>query len=217
MRHDNAVRALALMDRRERLLTSRRRLMSLMLAAGVSMTAAACAGNNVNTTISTIAPALLAGLEAIGTEVSQILPMIQSVGANIPASTVSAIQTAITGIEAAVSGIGAASSASNGASILQTVETYINDLAAALSPFLSLIPGVGPIIGLIVAALPALEAVAGIIISLVQPVAAAFKTLAPPLPASARLKASVTGASQQYLNLLISKANTFRASHPYRR
>ena len=184
---------------------TRRTLLS-SVAPGAALIAAGCAGVSVS---GQIPATVLAGIQAIGTEITQILPLI-STAANIPASTVTEINSIVAQIQQATSVLSTASTASAGTSTLQTIETYINDLAPLVAPFLSLIPGVGSVLGLIIAALPALEAAAGILISLLSPAASAIP--APALPASARLRGTPTTMSQAYLNMLIARANALRAA-----
>lgn len=124
----------------------------------------------------------------------------QGFDANSPIQvTVAGVRTTTTvsGIAAlvqrAVAGLGAAASASQGQSVLVTVETYINAMVPVIYPVLrpfivAATPGGGFAIGLIVANLPAIEAalnfavdIAGnLAATLLTPQAKQLAVLAPP-------------------------------------
>ena len=131
--------------------------------------------------------------------------------ANVPAATATQISTYITAIEQAVSAVGGSITQTQGQSVLDQIESAINAIAPLVLPFVSAIPG-GSYIGLIVAALPALETAVGFLVSALTPAAVQVAQTAPPLPASATFGAINLPVSQQYLNLLISKA---KASHRF--
>lgn len=177
---------------------------SLLITAAPGALALAGCGT---TTPSTTA-AWVTELQAIGTMVTQILPQLVSVG--LPASTQASVATIVGEIQQALAGVNAAMSQSQGASVLATIENYINDLAPLVLPFVSLIPG-GSVIGLIVAALPAIEAAINIVSSLTTQ-SVTLASTAPKLAASARLRgASTVQISQQYANLLVNRAQSLRA------
>lgn len=180
---------------------SRRKFISMTSVAAVAVPLAGCGILPVIPVASWVA-----GIQAIGTEIATLLPGLAGI-AGIPASTVAQITQIITEIEQIAAGIGIASSASAGQTALQAIEALINTLAPLLLPILSLIPG-GAIIGIIVAALPAIEAALGMVISLLTPPAMALSARAPSLTSSRLRGSAVTSraVSQQYLMLLIAMA-----------
>ena len=169
---------------------------------------AGCATTNINGQV----PIWVAAFQAILTEAASILPQLQAVG--LTGNALSNASTIISEIKAALSAINAASTASQGMNVLQTVEIYINSLAPLVLPFVSLIPG-GAVIGLIVAALPAIEAALNIVVTLLTPQAQTIAQSAPVLPASARYGGAVN--SQAYLNLLIQRASSKLSAKRHRR
>jgi hypothetical protein len=180
-------------------LPSRRRFL-LLGAAALALPVFGCA-TTPNTT-----PAWVAALQAIATEASSILPQLAAVG--LSGAALASAQTIVKEIQAALSAIGVASTVSQGQAVLQQVETYINALAPLVLPFVAAVPG-GTIIGLVVAALPAVETALNFVASLLTPVAQQLASSAPPLPASAGFGAP--SASQQYMNLLILRGQAKRA------
>jgi hypothetical protein len=180
-------------------LPSRRRFL-LLGAAALALPVFGCA-TTPNTT-----PAWVAALQAIATEASSILPQLAAVG--LSGAALASAQTIVKEIQAALSAIGVASTVSQGQAVLQQVETYINALAPLVLPFVAAVPG-GTIIGLVVAALPAVETALNFVASLLTPVAQQLAASAPPLPASAGFGAP--SASQQYMNLLILRGQATRA------
>jgi hypothetical protein len=191
---------------------SRRRL--LILGASVSALAlTGCA------TIPGQIPAWLQGLQAILEEAPSIIPQLQNFG--LSGSALATAQQVVADIEQVLNGIGNATTAAEGLSILQQVETYINTLAPialAVIPASVLGPA-GTVIGLVIAALPAIEAGVNMLVSALSPIA---KQIATPAAASRRYR-SVFGAagadlasSQLYLNLLIQRANAKPARRPRR-
>lgn len=153
-------------------------------------------------------PTWLAGLQAVATEAAQILPELQAVG--LSGSAVTTAENAVAGIQKALSALSAASTTLQGASVLVTVENYINVLAPIALPFVAAVPG-GSTFALIVAALPAIEIAVNFGVSLLSPTALQAASAA---PAPAITTGSVTSAvkgtpvatSQDYLNLLIQRA-----------
>lgn len=181
---------------------TRRRALRAVLLGGAAIALAGC-GTPTTGSVSV----WVAGLQAIETEVQAILPQIAS-AVSIPAATLAEITSILSAITSALSAISSASSTLTGASVLAQVEGYINALAPLILPFLSAIPG-GGVIGLIVAALPAIEAALNFISSLTSQ-ALSLASAAPAL-ASARLRgpaavALTPAVSQLYLNLLIARA-----------
>jgi hypothetical protein len=141
-------------------------------------------------------PAWVAGLEAIATEAQNALNQLAAVGLNLNVTvtvggvsmTVSQI---ISTIQTLAASIGSASTQAEGQATLTQIEDYINALAPLILPFVSLIPG-GSIIGLIVAALPALETMLNIAVSILSPTAVQVAQSAPPAPTSAARAARAT-------------------------
>jgi len=180
-------------------LPSRRNFLMLTAGAGALALAGCANGGSVTTSI----PTWVSAIQAIGTEVGQIVTQLPS---SVPAATASQIQTIISEIQQAASAVGAASTQSAGQSTLSQIEAYINDLAPLVLPFVSAIPG-GSIIGIIVAALPAIEVALNMLISTLSPTAKTLVSTAPALPASKKFGATPLQVSQQYLNLLLHKAS----------
>lgn len=158
--------------------------------------------NNVNSQV----PGWVAALQAVATEVSSIMPQLTAAG--LTGSAASKAQGIIAQIEKALGAIGSASTAADGQSVLATVETYINSLAPLVEPFVAAIPG-GSIVGLIVAALPAIELAVNMLVTLLTPQAQALANTAPPLTtttASAPFGLGALATSQQYLVMLEQRA-----------
>lgn len=112
--------------------------------------------------------AFVGPIEAIGQQITLDAPQFQSVIATVPAyagqaaSLVSKVTGIDTAIQAAAAAIGAASTQSEGQSTLITIETYMNALAPIVGPPLqaaaaAAFPGGGLVVGLVIAALPAIE------------------------------------------------------------
>jgi hypothetical protein len=124
--------------------------------------------------------------------------MPQLTKAGLSGATVTTVSTAITAISAAGNDISAAATATQGQSTLIQIEGYVNAIAPDVLPFVSLIPG-GGILALVIAALPAIEAMLNFAVSLLS---AEAKTIAvaatPPTPAptsAARMAATAPGAN----------------------
>ena len=157
---------------------------------------------------------IVTALQAVATEITQVIPQLSQVP-GFAGNTLTAVQQVVAEIQQVLSGVSSAITQGQGQSILIQVENYINDLAPLVLPFVSLIPG-GSIIGMVVAALPAIEAAAGVVASALSNLSKSIATSAPPLPASARLRATTPiSTSQQYLNLLEQRASV-RYSHRLR-
>lgn len=143
-------------------------------------------------------------LQAIAVEITQIIPELVKVG--LGGNTLNSVQQIVGEIQQVLSAITSASNQGQGQSVLAQIENYINDLAPLILPFVSLIPG-GTIIGLIVAALPAIEAMLNVIVTQLTALAQSLAGSAPPLPsASGRFGARFGVNSQAYVTLLVNRA-----------
>ena len=186
-------------------LTRRRLLATAAPAAALAL--AGCASGSGTTTSTWIA-----ALEAIGTELASVLPLLQSSGA-IPVAAISQATVIINDILSVLAAINSASTMLTGYSVLTQIEGYLNALASVIAPYLSLIPGVGTVVGLIVMALPAIELAVNLLVSLISPQLQALASAAPALPLSAKLRgANASQVSQVYEQLLIARAGALRAS-----
>ena len=179
-----------------------RRTLLATVAPGAILTLAGCGTTPVNPSV------WIAGIQAIATEVGQIVGQLQAAG--ISAATIAQVQSIVASIQAAAAAVGTAVTQTAGQSILIQIEGYINALVPILQPFLSLVPGVGSILGIIVIALPAIEAALNIIVGALTPAAAALGALAPPLPLTAAPGFDVHVA-YSYLNMLIQRAAAVKA------
>ena len=188
---------------------SRRRLLALAAGGSLAAVLAGC-GTTGGTTTTTTASSWVQAFQALAAEAQLIVPELTAVG--LGGNTLTSVQSIVGDIESVLSGVSTAMTQSQGQSVLAQVEGYINNLAPLVLPFVSLIPG-GSVIGLIVAALPAIEALVNFGISALTPVTAQLAASAPAPTASAKLKGSVTApTAQQYLNLLIQKAKAAKAA-----
>jgi hypothetical protein len=184
-----------------------------LLLTGASSIALAACSTSTTTTVNTQVPVWAAALKAVLTEIVSVLPQLQAVG--LSGTALTQAQTIIGQIETALSAIGAASSASQGATTLATVESYINALAPLVLPFVGLVPG-GSVIGLIIAALPEIELALNFVISLLTPQAKSIAATAPPLPASAPFNMFGMN-SRGYLAMLEQRAASTRASRKHKK
>lgn len=169
----------------------------------------------------------VAGEQAVGQEFVIVEPELAAAGFNaatpIPV-TISGVTktTTLAGvgtlIQQLTTALGAASTASQGQSTLIEIETYINALTPIIwpivSPFITAAsPGAGFTIGLIVAALPALEAALNFAVdfggTILTSQAQQLAKLAPPVPAAAKFGTVgvVQTPSEVYLNMLVERAN----------
>ena len=148
----------------------RRRDFLATLAAGTAL--AACAGQ-------VPVAQWVAGLQAVGQEFSLVAPQLQAAG--LGGSALAQAQSIIGQIIAAAGAISNASAAAQGQSTLLQIEGYINALAPLVAPFAAGVPG----LGLIVAALPAIEALLNVTSALVP----ATQQLVAAHPTAARMSA----------------------------
>lgn len=133
----------------------------------------ACAGG------SQAVPQWMTAIQAVGQEFALVLPQLQQAG--MPASDAATAQQVIAQIQQAATAVGTASSATQGQSALIQIEGAINAIAPIALPFVSLIPG-GSILGLIIVALPAIETMLNVTVSLLS---APAKQIAATAPAAA--------------------------------
>lgn len=173
----------------------------LLLSGAAAVTVAGCSTLSNWTTITQQA---VTALQAIAAEITQIIP--QLVSAGLGGNTLTAVQNIVTEIQSVLSGVTTAITNGQGQSILIQVEDLINQLAPLVLPFLSAIPG-GSIIGMIVAALPAIEALVGVAITALTNLAQSLASSAPAVTSSryrGRLRKAVP--SQAYLQMLEAAA-----------
>jgi hypothetical protein len=128
-------------------------------------------------------PTWITGLRAIAKEVQLVLPQLQAVG--LIGNAALNVGVIADKIVAAIGAIGDAATLSQGQSVLTAVETYINALAPLVAPFVALVPG-GAIISLIVAALPELEVLLNLAVTVLTPPTKALMTSAPRPAGAAR-------------------------------
>ena len=189
---------------------SRRRLLTLAAGGSLAAVLAGCGTTGGGTTTTTTASNWVQAFQALAAEAQLIVPELTAVG--LGGNTLTSVQAIVGDIESVLSGVSTAMTQTQGQSVLAQVEGYINNLAPLVLPFVSLIPG-GSVIGLIVAALPAIEALVNFGISELSSVTAQLAASAPAPTVSAKLKGSVAApTAQQYLNLLIQKAKAAKAA-----
>lgn len=119
-------------------------------------------------------PLWVAGIQAVAQEFTNDLPAIlQAAGAS---GSGASIQSIIDKIVAAASAISSASTQVQGQSVLQQIEGYVNSLAPLVAPFAASVPG----LGIVIAALPAIELGLNVLTSFLSPQAKALgATVAP--------------------------------------
>jgi hypothetical protein len=167
--------------------------------------------------------AWVAAEEAIGQEFAAVAPELAGLGVNVNTSfTVAGQAVTVGGVAALVSNATSALSAASADSVGQTtlvkIEAYINTMTGAIWPVIGPVvsaasPPVGFTIGLIVAAMPAIEGMLNFAVdfggTLLSADALALAKLAPQ-PASARFTMHPglvpVVSPQQYLNLLLQRA-----------
>lgn len=149
-------------------------------------------------------PVWVAALQAVGEEFQLVMPQLQ--GAGLSGANAAVATTVIQNAEKALAVIDATSTQTQGQSTLITVEQYINALAPLVIPFASLIPG-GAAIGLIVAALPAIELAVNLGASLLSTQAQALAASAPKVASAVYGRASAPLTAQQALDILLAKHN----------
>ena len=164
---------------------TRRRLIAAtpMIPIGLALADCAALGTAAGTAL---APAAASAIEAIGQYfVNNVLSAIQGAGASISSSTLGTITQIVNSIGQAAAGISTATTQTQGQSTLQTIEGYVNNLAPVVAPFLSLIPGAGPILTIAFAALPAIEGLVNLGSSLLTPLVSQIAAAPVPSPAPA--------------------------------
>ncbi len=165
-----------------------------MVPVGIAL--ASCAGGNQ-------VPAWVAAIAAIGREAVLILP--QLVAAGLPGAAASQAAAIIGSIQNVAQTISAASTAAQGQAALGQIEIYINAVAPIVADYAGLVPG-GSILGLIVAALPAVELAVNVIVDLLTPQAKALAGTAPTAIPSTPTAAAAPLSAQQAMERLIALA-----------
>lgn len=152
---------------------TRRALLRTTAFTAPAFALAACAGpGGVPVTVNVPVSSWANAIQGIGQYFTQqFLPSLTGAGAKIPQSTLATIERIVGGIGGAAAGVDAATTQSQGASTLQTIENYVNELAPVVGPFLALIPGAGPILSIALAALPAVEGLVNMGSTLLSPLA----------------------------------------------
>src|SRR6185312_3303581 len=158
---------------------SRRRLLAATAIVPAAVVLAACPGP-------VAVPAFVAALQSVGQDV--LLAMPQLLKAGLSGATAATVNTAINAISQVGNDVSAASTATQGQSALIQIEGYVNAIAPDVLPFLPLIPG-GSIIAIVIAALPAIEAMLNFAASLLSAEAKAVAATAQvPAPAASTLR-----------------------------
>lgn len=193
------------MTRTARLTLSRRQLLVLgstgLLATGL----AACAGQSPQNTVTVVSAAFLAFVQAAAAELQGVQPLLAQAGPSVPGKVATGLADAIS----VLSSLNAASSQTTGLSALNTVITDLNAVAPVLVPIITAInPAVGAAVGLVVASLPAGEALLQVAISSFTAITTQTQQLAAsaPKPAAARFGvASGPPTSNDYLVELLQR------------
>lgn len=184
---------------------SRRSL--LLTTAPAALALAGCAGGTTTFNVAGFAQAI----QAVSDELNQVLGSLP-VG-SIPAATLATIEKFIGDIKTVAAGVASVTTPQAGQSLLITIEDYFNQLAPIILPLISVIPGIGSaasILGIIIAAMPAIEAIVNMLITALTPAAQSLAKAAPALPATSGrfFRAAYGQNSQGYLNLLINRTKT---------
>lgn len=183
---------------------SRRTLLFTTAPAALALAGCATSGGTTTFNVAAFAQAI----QAVSDELGAVLSALPT--GTIAASTLSTIHTIIASIQTVATGVSSVVTPAAGANLLTTIEGYINELAPIVLPLLSAIPGIGPaagILGIVVAALPAIEAMVGMVTALF-PQTQTLASAAPAVPTtSGRLRAGFGTNSQYYLNLLVHRAS----------
>src|ERR1700722_4793643 len=125
---------------------TRRRLLRTASVVPVAAALAACGALTPSPTPSptptptpSSAPAWVTGIDDVGAMVSTGIAELQGFG--LGGAALSTAQSIVAGIEQAAGAVGALSTPAAGSSALATIESYVNQLAPVVAPFVSLIPG----------------------------------------------------------------------------
>lgn len=146
---------------------TRRRLLMTTAVAGVL---AGCKGSG-----GAVAP-YVAAIKAVGTEALTVIPELAAAGIALPPQ----VSDYLTAINRAAGAVGSAATVTEGQSVLVQIEGYVNALAPVLLPLLAAaVPGAGATLGLIVAALPAVEALVNVAVTELTPLAKQLAQYAP--------------------------------------
>ena len=138
---------------------SRRKLLSTAVpCALLAVPLAGCAGG-LDSLFSGVPQYVSLAQSALGL-IPSVIAELPSFG--VPAASLTKATSILSQVQAGLSAIASAASASAGASMLTTVETYVNALASLIGPYVvaaaGVVPGLGTIIGLLFAFLPEIEA-----------------------------------------------------------
>ncbi len=189
---------------------NRRALLRSTALIPVSAALAACGSTSGTTTtggipvnVTVAVPAWTNAIQAIGQFFQQqFLPSLVAGGAKIPSSTIATIDQIVSGISGVASGVNSATTQSQGASVLTTIENFVNELAPVAAPFLALVPGVGPILSIALAALPAVEGLVNMGTSLLSPLVT--QIAAAPVPTTPTASAAPL-SPQQALGIVLAR------------
>lgn len=151
----------------------------LALAASAPILAACPAGQ---------IPLYVSAIQSLGQDALLVMPQLTAAGLSGNAASTAA--NIVNGITAAAGIIGATSTQAQGATALTQIELYINALAPFAASFAGLVPG-GSMIGLIVAALPAIEEAVNLVVTLITNEAKSLAATAPKPAAAMRSTATV--------------------------
>jgi hypothetical protein len=142
-----------------------------------------------------------AAFQAIASEVQAGLAQLKAVG--LSGSVLDQVSSIISQITSAAGSVTSLITPVQGQSTLATIEGYFNQLSPLVAPFLALVPG-GSIISLIIAALPAVESLVGMVTSLLAPPA---KALAVHAAAAQGARGAGPLTPQAALDMLIARAS----------
>jgi hypothetical protein len=158
---------------------SRRALFAGMSAATVgSLGLIACTNPNLPPVTNAV-PAYVAAFQAILSLLASVVPQLQTVP-GFAGNTLTSVETVIAEIQKVLTGVSNATTATAGEDVLTVIEGYINVLAPMVLPFVALIPG-GSFIGLIIAALPAIEGLFNFFVDLLSPTSQQVAATSPAL------------------------------------
>lgn len=138
--------------------TRRQMLIGLGSAAALPLLAA-CQGAAAPTNLSQA----LADLSTLASGLSGVLPSLSSI-AGIPADVLKRAQTIIPQISQVAGSVSGAASASALQSPVKQIETLVNSLVSAVTPFVAAVPTVGPIFAAASVLLPVIETAIGMVV-----------------------------------------------------
>lgn len=170
-----------------------------LLAGTALLTVAAC------DQFTTQVPLWVSAIQAIGQETVAIMPQLTAAGLSGDAATHAT--SIIAQIQTATTAITTAATAAQGQSTLVQIETYVNALAPYIAQYAALVPG-GSVIGLIVAALPAIELALNLAVNILTNEAKALAQTAPKPAAAVPGRAAAPLSPEQALQLLLQRAQS---------